>query len=92
MFGLVGVSFLENLGDPKQFAQVVRYLAAGLVVLLSFTFGFLTFSRSISKGIEAIGRNPLAKSAIQFSIFINIALLVATGIIGIVASILLIKL
>lgn len=92
LFGFVGTALLENVSDPKQIGNVVRFIAAGLIVLLSFTFGFLTFSRSIAKSIEALGRNPLARSAIQLSIIINIALLVVTGIIGIVASILIIKL
>lgn len=92
LFGFVGSSFLENVNDPQKFGNVIRYIAAGLVVLLSFTFGFLTFSRSISKSIEALGRNPLAKSTIQVSMVINIGLLVLTGIIGIVASILIVKL
>lgn len=92
LFNLIGISFLENLKDPKKFAEVIRYIAAGLVVLLSFTFAFLTFSRSIVKSIEALGRNPLAKSTIQLSMMINIILLVLTGIIGIVASILIIRL
>lgn len=92
LFGFVGTSFLENVNDPKKFGNVVRYISAGLVVLLSFTFGFLTFSRSIAKSIEALGRNPLAKSTIQLSMVINIGLLVVTAVIGIVASILIIKL
>lgn len=92
LFGFVGTAFLENISDPKQLGSVVRFVAAGLVVLLAFTFGFLTFSRSIAKSIEALGRNPLAKSTIQMSIIINIALLVVTGIVGIVASILIIRL
>lgn len=92
LFGFVGTAFLENINDPKQLGNVVRFVAAGLVILLSFTFGFLTFSRSIAKSIEALGRNPLAKSTIQLSMIINIALLVVTGIIGIVASILIIRL
>ncbi len=92
LFGFVGSSFLENVRDPKQLGSIVRYGAAGLVVLLSFTFAFLTFSRSIAKSVEALGRNPLAKSAIQLSMVINIGLLVITGIIGIVASILIIRL
>lgn len=92
LFGFVGTAFLENINDPKQLGNVVRFVAAGLVILLSFTFGFLTFSRSIAKSIEALGRNPLAKSTIQLSMVINIGLLVLTGIIGIVASILIIRL
>ncbi len=92
LFGFIGTALLENVSDPKQIGNVVRYIAAGLIILLSFTFGFLTFSRSIAKSIEALGRNPLARSTIQMSMIINIALLVVTGIVGIVASILIIKL
>lgn len=92
LFSFVGSSFLENIRDPKQLGLIIRYIAAGLVVLLSFTFGFLTFSRSIAKSVEALGRNPLAKSTIHLSMIINIGLLVLTGIIGIVASILIIRL
>ncbi|MDD5416242.1 MAG: hypothetical protein PHE48_04550 [Candidatus Daviesbacteria bacterium] len=92
LFGFVGTALLENVSDPKQIGNIVRFVAAGLVILLSFTFGFLTFSRSIAKSIEALGRNPLARSTIQLSILINIALLIVTGVIGIVASILIIKL
>ncbi|KKQ82598.1 MAG: hypothetical protein UT54_C0060G0002 [Candidatus Daviesbacteria bacterium GW2011_GWB1_39_5] len=92
LFGFIGTAFLENISDPKQVGNVIRLVAAGLVVLLSFAFGFLTFSRSIAKSVEALGRNPLAKSAIQLSMIINIVLLVVTGIIGIVASILIVRL
>ena len=92
LFGFIGAAFLENVKDPKNFGNIIRYIAAGLIILLSFTFSFLTFSRSISKSIEALGRNPLAKNAIQLSMVINIVLLVVTAIIGIIASILIIKL
>lgn len=92
LFGFIATAFLENVSDPKQLGNIIRLIAAGLVVLLSFTFGFLTFSKSIAKSIEALGRNPLAKSTIQLSMIINIILLVVTGIIGIVASILIIRL
>ncbi len=92
LFSFVGTAFLENINDPKKFGDTVRFVAAAMVVLLSFTFGFLTFSRSILKSIEAIGRNPLAKNTIQFSIILNIILLLASGLIGVVASILIIKL
>ncbi|MBI2086001.1 hypothetical protein HYT74_01535 [Candidatus Daviesbacteria bacterium] len=92
LFGFLGTAVLENVSDPKQIGNTVRFIAAGLVILLSFTFGFLTFSRSIAKSIEALGRNPMAKSTIQFSMVINIALLVITAVVGIVASILIIRL
>lgn len=92
LFGFIGTTLFENISDPKQFGNVVRYMSAGLILLLSFTFAFLTFSRSIAKSVEALGRNPLAKSTIQLSMVINIILLVVTGLIGIAASILIIRL
>ncbi len=92
LFSFIGSSFLENIQDPRRLGEIIRYLAAGMVILLSFAFGFLTFSRSIFKGVEALGRNPLAKNSIQLSMIINIIMLVVTGLIGIVASILIIRL
>lgn len=92
LFGFLGTTLLENVSDPKQAGAAVRVIAAGVILLLSFTFAFLVFARSIPKSIEAIGRNPLAKSTIQFSMIINIILLIVTGVIGIVASILIIRL
>lgn len=92
VFSVLAGSLMENISDSKKFVEVIRYTSAGMVILLSFTFGFLTFSKSIIKSVEAIGRNPLAKSTIQLSMIINIALLVASGLIGIVASILIIRL
>ncbi len=92
LFGFIGNSFLENVRDPKQLGIIIRYIAAGLVILLSFTFGFLTFSRSVAKGVEAIGRNPLAKSTIQVSMMINIVLLVITAVVAIITSILIVRL
>lgn len=92
LFGFLGTTLLENVSDPKQAGNAVRVIAAGVVLLLSFTFAFLVFARSIPKSIEAIGRNPLAKSTIQFSMVINVILLIVTGVIGIIASILIIRL
>lgn len=92
LFGLIANFLLENVNDPQRLGTIIRYMVAGLIVLISFTFGFLTFSRSISKSIEAIGRNPLAKNAIQISMIINIVLLIASAVIGVLASILIIRL
>lgn len=92
LIGALGSSFLEMLRVPQKISDLLRYIIAALIVIFSLSFGFLTFSRSVIKGIEAIGRNPLAKTTIQISMIINIILLVATAIIGIVASILIIRL
>ncbi|MBI2600945.1 hypothetical protein HYW42_03240 [Candidatus Daviesbacteria bacterium] len=91
LFGFLGTSFLTNVSDPKQFGLVMRFIGAGLVVIISLIFSFLTFSRSIAKSVEALGRNPLAKNTIQLSILINIGLLIATIAIGVAAAYIILK-
>lgn len=52
----------------------LRYLIAAMIVIVSFVLGFIYFGRMASKGVEAIGRNPLAGRLIQFSVIFNILL------------------
>lgn len=92
LFELLGASFLANVKDPEKFGTIIRYILAGLVLLGSLTFGFVTFSRAIPKGIEAIGRNPLAKNTIYLSMALNVGLVVLVGILGIVGSLLILRL
>ncbi|KKR80566.1 MAG: hypothetical protein UU26_C0014G0011 [Candidatus Daviesbacteria bacterium GW2011_GWC1_40_9] len=80
------VALFQNMQDPNKFIQVLRYIAAATTALMGFGLGFLTFSRSVPKGIEAIGRNPLAEKAILFSIALNIIFTVLTASLGIVAA------
>lgn len=59
-----------------------RYLLAFLIALISFALGFFYFGRVISSGVEAIGRNPLAKRTIQITVLVNIVItlgIVLTG-------------
>ncbi|MDO8515564.1 MAG: hypothetical protein Q7S14_03625 [bacterium] len=92
LFEMLGATFFKNVQDPSKFAEVVRYILAALIVILSFLFGFLTFSRSIPKSIEAIGRNPMSKNAILISIGINVFLTIISGLIGLAAALLIIRL
>jgi hypothetical protein len=64
----------------------IRYFVAGLITLSSFFFGFRFFARASNRGIEAIGRNPLAKQAILFSVFINTTITVAIMLFGVAIS------
>lgn len=84
-------SLFTNIQNPDQFVKIFRYITAIVVVLISFAIGFLTFSRSIPKGIEAIGRNPLAQKAIMFSIIMNIFFTVVTALAGIGAAIIILR-
>jgi len=92
LFELLGASFFANVRDPEKFGQIIRYIAAGLVMLASIIFGFVTFSRSVPKGIEAIGRNPLAKNTIYLSMALNVGLVAVVGILGIVGALLILRL
>ncbi len=83
-------AFLNNLQDPEGFFEGMRYLIAGLIMFVSFVFGFFTFSRSIPKAVEAIGRNPLAKNSIYFSIMMNIVFTTVTIGVGLIAAVVII--
>ena len=65
---------------------VIRYFVAGLITLLSFFFGFRFFARASNRGVEAIGRNPLAKEAILFSVLINTVITVSIMFFGVAIS------
>jgi F0F1-type ATP synthase membrane subunit c/vacuolar-type H+-ATPase subunit K len=84
-------AFFKNVQDPEKFTQVVRYMVAGIAVLVSFAIAFIIALRSIPKAMEAIGRNPLASNTIRISILINVGLTIGIGIIGIVAAIIILK-
>ncbi len=82
----------KNVSDQGQFPVVMRYIIAGIIMLLSVIISFLTFSRSVPKAIEAIGRNPLARSSIMVSLAMSIGLVIATLAIGLIASVVILKL
>lgn len=73
------VQFL-NIGTQSATAEpskAIRYILAILVVVLCIGFGFFLFGRIALRGLEALGRNPLARSSILTGILINSSLTVA---------------
>ena len=82
----------NNVNPPEKFSDAAKYTLAGLMVIGSFLFGFFVFARSMPKAVEAIGRNPLAQRAIQFSIVLHIIFTIITTLIGIVAAVIIIRL
>lgn len=62
--------------------EALRYLVAALVALLSFVLGFVYFGRVAQRGVEAIGRNPLAGRFIETSVIINVLLTALIIIVG----------
>lgn len=73
---------LESATLPQNFPDFLKYTFALLIGGLSFLAGFLAAIRSLQKGIEAIGRNPLAKRSIHLAMMLNlvaITILTAAG-------------
>lgn len=62
----------ENLGRPENFPTFLKYLFAILLGGGSFFFGFYMIIRTLHKGVEAIGRNPLARRSIQLAMALNL--------------------
>lgn len=58
-------------GGGEGSIRLMRYLIAALVAAISIGAAFMVFSRNVTKGIESIGRNPLAKANIQAMIVLN---------------------
>lgn len=66
--------------------ESLRYILAALMIIISFTLGMVYFGRSSRTGIEAIGRNPLAKRVIQLTVFMNIVLTIVIVLVGLSIS------
>lgn len=82
-FNTEGTDLRSNLLDNLNLAltspflspvNTLRYIFAILLGIISIAAGFLFFGRVTSRGIEALGRNPLASKMIIFSIIINLLL------------------
>jgi hypothetical protein len=65
-------NIMKGLERPENFPIVLRYLFALFVGGGSFFVGFISFVKALRNGIEAIGRNPLAKRSIQISLILNL--------------------
>lgn len=80
-----------NVQNPERFTNLLKYILAALIAITALLVGFFTFARNLSKGIEAIGRNPLASRSIQFSIVLSLLLTVTTIAIGLVLSLIVLR-
>jgi len=75
--GLMDIIKLSSLATYEEPRTVFKYFVAALIVLLSFVLGFISFGRVAAKGVDALGRNPLASRMIQLGIVINVLITVA---------------
>lgn len=87
----VNRNIFDLLGNARASAylsplEALRYVIAGLVALLGFVIGFIYFGRVAQKGVEAVGRNPLAGRTIEFSVLLNVALTALIIIVGLIIA------
>ncbi len=82
-------ALLFNIGQADKW---LRYLLAAIIILITIIVGFRTFGRNITKGIEAIGRNPLARASIQAMIILNVVMILVVVIGGVILSLVIISL
>jgi F0F1-type ATP synthase membrane subunit c/vacuolar-type H+-ATPase subunit K len=86
---ILKIVFFPTKQGPSPF---FKYIVAALIVLGSFILGFMTFGRAAAKGIEALGRNPAAKSIIQLGIIFNVVIVVAIVAAGLTVAFLILRL
>jgi hypothetical protein len=82
-FGRIFSILSSSLEKPENLPEVLRYLFALLVGGGAFFFGFISFVRSLRSGVEAVGRNPMARTSIQIAMLFNllgIFILTAAGV------------
>lgn len=85
---LFDVANLSALAWTEEPLNVLRFLIAAIVILISFFLGFFVFGRTAARGVEALGRNPLAARAIQLGIILNVLITIAIITAGILVAIL----
>ena len=89
LLDVLNLSQIATYEDP---VTVFKYFIAAVIVVLSCILGFLSFGRVASKGIDAIGRNPLAGKLIQVGIAFNVLITVAVIAAGVGVAIFILKL
>lgn len=82
---------LSTLATYEEPLTVFKYVVAAFIVIISFVFGFFSFSRVAAKGIEALGRNPLAKKTIQVGIILNVIITLGIIVAGLFLATIILK-
>lgn len=83
LLGMIRNSLTSPFMTP---IQALRYLLAIAIILASFVIGFSSFGKITGSGVEALGRNPLAGSAIRRVMLFNFILTFVIMAMGLVAA------
>lgn len=90
--GLAEILRFSSIATYETPLQALRYLLAALILLIAFILGFFSFARTAAKGVEALGRNPLAKRSIQLGILFNVLITLAIIFSGLIIAFFVIRL
>lgn len=63
---------LGNLQRYETPSQLLRVFLAAVIIILSFILGFMTFRKTAGRGVEALGRNPLAGKLIFLHLLLDV--------------------
>ena len=85
-------SFLSNIATSRQAEKIFRYFLAASVAIISILVSLFFFGKNVTKGIEMIGRNPLAKVPIQSMILVNVLIIAVIALGGIILSLIILSL
>lgn len=83
---------IDLISDPARFPTVLRYTLATLLGLITVLVSAFAFIRFMATGIEAIGRNPIAKKAILGGMVLSGIVICVVAVAGIAAALAIIKL
>lgn len=80
--GTIARALADALSDPERFTSISRLILGSIVGILAFLAAAFAFIKFMATGIEAIGRNPLAKRTIIAGMVISggvVAILAIAG-------------
>ena len=87
---LIG-TFLGKGSLSKDTELILRFFIAAIIASCSIVISYRSFGKNIAKGIEAMGRNPLARVQIQSMMILNVLLTLGISVLGIFLAIVIIK-
>lgn len=78
------MEILSDMSDPGMMTQLttLRYITAALIAIIAFGIGFIYFGRISARGVEALGRNPLASRVIQLNLILNLIIMIIAIFVG----------
>jgi hypothetical protein len=83
LLDVISISGVAAISDPL---TTFKYVLAAVIVVVSLAVAFITVGKVARNGVEAIGRNPLAKNTIVTGIVVNSLLCLIIIGMGLVAA------